>query len=396
MFQSLSVKDVNAVHLVCGNLHQIANLYVNPKLSLDDKDSSKDLESLVQSSRIFEELEFHKGCGDYLLLPAKFDILGEYLGFTGPHIKKLVISKVKVDLNFLKDLKDLRLEHLEYESSEYGNVSLEFLRQLVDLKFLRLDIYNFSHEALNPIWELKNLESFELDGGTHDSDSGLNNLHKLGKMKKLKVDEDICWNILDHLKFGVYQNLKELDASFDGASLETIREMKRITPNLKKLVIQSADSDTINPMVEALENLEEVEIQYYSWELTGKVYPKIKHIYIDCGVNSTFSAAQFIQQFPNLEYLKLNYCRIEVTESFFFELLSGLKHLKTLEMEIMSASLVDPEPILQHFQEHGKNLEGANIVFEFPRSEALKHFAPGDSFRINKTNFSFNASWMWK
>jgi hypothetical protein len=86
VLQNLPVKDVNNVHLVCRNLHQIANLHVNPKLIFKE-DSPKDLESLVQSSRIFEELELPKGFGDHLLLPVKFELLEEYLGFTGPHIK---------------------------------------------------------------------------------------------------------------------------------------------------------------------------------------------------------------------------------------------------------------------------------------------------------------------
>jgi hypothetical protein len=86
ILKNLPVKDVNNVHLVCRNLHQIANLHVNPKLSFKEE-SPKDLESLVQSSRIFEELELPKGYGDHLLLPVKFELLEEYLGFTGPHIK---------------------------------------------------------------------------------------------------------------------------------------------------------------------------------------------------------------------------------------------------------------------------------------------------------------------
>jgi hypothetical protein len=87
------VKDVNNVHLVCRNFHQIANLHVNPKLNFGWS-SPKDLKSLVQSSRIFQELVFSESRDDgYLLDPEKFELI-DYIKFTGPHIKKIAISRV--------------------------------------------------------------------------------------------------------------------------------------------------------------------------------------------------------------------------------------------------------------------------------------------------------------
>ncbi len=53
--ENLPVKDVNNVHLVCRNLHQIANMHVNPILRFY-RNSLQDLESLVKSSRIFEKI----------------------------------------------------------------------------------------------------------------------------------------------------------------------------------------------------------------------------------------------------------------------------------------------------------------------------------------------------
>ncbi len=113
------MEDVNNVHLVCRNLHQIANLHVNPKLCFH-KDSSKGLESLIKSSRIFEELEFSYGSDEYLLSQEKSQILEKYLGFTGPHTKTLKICNLKVDsmilqklLNLLPNLKALELNSIK-------------------------------------------------------------------------------------------------------------------------------------------------------------------------------------------------------------------------------------------------------------------------------------------
>jgi hypothetical protein len=89
------------------------------------ENSPKDLESLVKSSRIFEELELPKGCGDHLLLPAKFEELEKYLGFTGPHIKKLITKDIRVDpgvmqkfLNLLPNLKSLELDRVKVASHQ--------------------------------------------------------------------------------------------------------------------------------------------------------------------------------------------------------------------------------------------------------------------------------------
>jgi hypothetical protein len=97
VLQNLSVKDVNNVHLVCRNLHQIANLHVNPRLCFYWETSRKDLESLVQSLRIFEELKFGRDYDDYSLDSEKFQIIEEFPGFTGSHIKELILTSAKVD-----------------------------------------------------------------------------------------------------------------------------------------------------------------------------------------------------------------------------------------------------------------------------------------------------------
>jgi hypothetical protein len=439
VLQNLPVKDVNSVHLVCRNLHQIANLHVNPKLSFK-KGSPEDLESLVQSSRIFEELEFSKGSSDYLTSFQRFQILEKYLGFTGPHIKKLIISNLEVDLlilqnllTMLPNLKSLELDRVELTSADeesiawdlkptkierirlvcsncmvdlesflkslekcvirelelsiaYSEISMEFLNHKDDLRSLRLYLPNGSKETLNLICGLKNLETMELEGWTTDG-SPLNNLHKLGKLKRLEVPEGFSKNILDHMKFGVFQNLEELDGHFKGASLESVQEMKRITPNLKKIAITSVSSDIVNAVLETLENLETVKIWNQKWEVAEKVYPKIKHL--DVYSDFKFSA----EQFPNLEYLKVGGCSLNVTVPFFIKLLSGLKHLKTLNMSVFCDSEFDREPILECLEEHGKHLEDAKIQFGFSLGQDFA-FAKRAGSPIWITDFSFDGTWI--
>jgi hypothetical protein len=496
VLKNLPVSDVNSLHLVCRNLHQIANLHVNPVVRFI-KDSPKDLESLVQSSRVFEELKFDEGCSYYFLSQEKFEILEEYLGFTGNHVKILTIGPMKVDpqifqkfLNFLPNLdclelsgvksagleevpfkwdlkpskierirmfgctgleglleslencviqevtlhdwpptksellqkfldaqkeslkklvgksckfdflanvKDLRLEHLEYDDDDSFIGFLEFLKRQVDLKFLSLNLSEYSDEAFSTICELKNLETLVLKGDS-ESSNGLNNLHKLGKLKKLCVGGFVSRNILNHLKFGVFNDLEELDACFYAASVESIREMKRITPNLKKLVIPLvSSSDTINALLETLESLESVTI-WDAWDMSGKVCPSIKHLHVKTEEFS-FSAEQMTKKLPNLEDLKINDCFFEATESFFATLLSGLKQLKTLYMIIWSRSKLDPESALQWIQQNGAHLEVVCIIFSFPDPKIDPTYEiekrQGAAFRI-KNKDEINGAWMFE
>jgi hypothetical protein len=89
------------------------------------ENSPKDLESLVQSSRIFEELKYAKESNDYLLTQEKFGMIEEYLNFMGPQIKKLVIRKATVDpkivqklLNLLPNLKVIELDSVKANGGE--------------------------------------------------------------------------------------------------------------------------------------------------------------------------------------------------------------------------------------------------------------------------------------
>ncbi len=278
-------------------------------------------------------------------------------------MKKLTI---KTEFNVPSNLKDLRLKYLAFYHCGRENILLEFLRHQADLKVLKLKLSKakFSGEDLSMICELKQLETFELEGRARDG-SGLNKLYQLEKLKRLTVNSYVCPNILDHLKFGVFSDLEELDARFEDASMESVQEMKRITPNLKKLEIQYASSDTNNALLETLNNLEDVKIGSEYWEISsGKVYPNIKHleVYPTSGFDFGISAAELTQQFPNLEFLEIDCVCLEVKESSFVELLSGLKRLKTLEMrKFISKTKIESEFVLPCFEKYGSHLETVRV-----------------------------------
>jgi hypothetical protein len=317
------------------------------------------------------------------------EAIKKFLKSQEKNLKKLTIGSGFT----LADLRDLRLEYLDLSFRSQRSDILVFLRQHVDLKILKLYVLEYSEEVCNVIWEMKNLESLELTGGPRYN-FGLNQLHKLEKLKRLKADRLANWNILDHMKFGVFQNLEELHAFLQDDSLESSRKISRITPNLKKLAIHSASSDTVNAVLDTLENLESLEIKEAQWEMSGKVHLKIKRLDVGCEFEFTLKTEQFTQQFPNLEYLKINCSSSEVTEPFFFKLLSGLKQLKTLYMKFDNNSLLDPEPVLQWFQRYGNHLEDAKIVFV--SSDFAIEKRPRGAFCINKKDCSFYSSWMQK
>jgi DNA-binding Lrp family transcriptional regulator len=466
VFQNLSVKDVNNLHLVCRNLHQLANLYVNPILRFNSCFSEKSFDSLTESSRLFQELEFLFQF-DHLLCPENIQVHEKYISLAGIHIRRLMISSLTVDpstlqnllnllpnlesleldgvwmtseqsiewnltpnptkieqvkvtscapeiealleslencaikelelehwangepssslqkfmkaqqktlkkltiacdFDLLDDLKDLRLEHLVFHRSVSRQISLGFFRHQVELKFLRLEVRDFSDENFQMIWELRSLETLELSGELREADrSNLNQLHRLEKLKRLKIVHiNVCENILDYMKFGVFQDLEELDAIFVDASVDSVQEMKRIAPNLKKIQIHFAPSDTIDALLETLKNLESVKIVGGTWKKSEKVYLKIEALHIESV--QEIIVEQFATKFPNLVDLTIQFCRIDLTISAFVTLLSELKQLRKLRLDYVRSGLeVDRESVLQCFRDHGTKLEEYFINVSF-------------------------------
>jgi hypothetical protein len=291
--------------------------------------------------------------------------------------------------DFLVTLKDLRLERLEmgyqppdsethgppipdshtdwrrFQVIYTGRVPMEFLKQQVDLRFLKLKDCALEGRDFALICGLEKLEELEITKDSRAGDpSGLDQLHKLQRLKKLEVAWDVSQNILDHLQFGVFEDLEELDACFVDASLESIREMKRITPNLKKLVVQFASAETINAMLETLDNLETLKVRRRAnWSIPAKPHPKIKYIKIDpdCEVTTDYPT-----KFPNLQRLHLRSCPTELTETLLIDLLTGLKRLKELRLiNRKNYMIIDAQTALKCFREFGRGLEilQINTVF---------------------------------
>jgi hypothetical protein len=51
---------------------------------------------------------------------------------------------------------------------------------------------------------MKNLETLELDGEMSNR-RNLNEIHKLQKLKRLKIGSKMSENILEHLRFGIWR-----------------------------------------------------------------------------------------------------------------------------------------------------------------------------------------------
>jgi hypothetical protein len=309
--------------------------------------------------------------------------LQKFLKSQEKNLKTLILRHCSFDL--LDDLKDLHLDHIVYRHHRSQDNALGFLRHQVDLKVLRLDVELFDQD-FNVICELKNLENLELNRRVRDP-SGLGNLHNLKKLKRLKVGSWGARNVLDYLQLRVFNDLEELDANIWGASLESVQEMKRITPNLKKIDTIVDSSDKINALLETLENLESMRIRGRHWEISKKYYPKMKHLEVSLEYYSHFNAKPIPKVFPNLEYLRISSCQVDITEALFIELLSGLKRLKTFKLRIQSEAdlKLNSDSAFQCFQQHGKHLADVQIDLLNSSSSGFRILRkPGSSFCVSK------------
>jgi hypothetical protein len=285
----------------------------NKTLKMDLK--STKLESLqLRGSAIIESLfESLEKCAikelEYVIDEDSSGVLPKLLKVQEKNLKRLAVigdclKSISFDLNLLVGLKDLRLEHFGFTDRNCPNIPLEFLKQQVDLTSTRLYTRTFSKEFFDTIFELKDLEDVELISDVEVRHSGLNNIYKLQKLRRLSVNVEVSRNIVENLQFGVFKNLEELDATFDGASVELIQKMKQFTPNLKKIIIRSDSSDTVDALLDNLENLESMRVVWGPiWNESEKVYPKIKHLEVPR--RAGFFAVRIPEMFPNLvEFIK--------------------------------------------------------------------------------------------
>jgi hypothetical protein len=192
---------------------------------------------------------------------------------------------------------------------------------------------------------MKKLEVLELKvyhTNSHGRDLG--DLYRLENLKKFKFSGNMMYmpdNILNSLRFGVFQNLEDLEGHFFNHDLESIRNMKWITPKLKAIKLKFINSDGINVLLEALENLEHLRINWSGWDFQPKsVYPKIKRIeffHVDFSLNF---AKNLVKIFPNLEFLMIKCDEdVNMTKSMLETLLVELMQLKELKLGVYYAEI---------------------------------------------------------
>ncbi len=228
----------------------------------------------------------------------------------------------------------LKLEHLAIDMA----VAVHPLTHLAlhnNLKSLCLELPNYSDPSFNLIFGLTNLEVLELNSYLTGSQSDrLNDLYRLENLKKLNIYDKDQNNILNNLRFGVHKSLEELDGCFSyNDDLEAIRDMKRITPKLKTIKIKFIDSRPINVLLETLENLEHLQLEYYFCDFPqNSVYPKMKHFELFPLVLIFEKVQKLVKTFPNLQRLIIKDLFINLTKSMLKTLLGELKQLEELKI----------------------------------------------------------------
>jgi hypothetical protein len=216
------------------------------------------------------------------------------------------------------------------------------------------------------IFELKNLESLDLwcDSSLPDSRK-LNDLQKLKNLKFLKVSGCNHGNILNHLRIVIFEDLEELDGQFYNVDLESIEDLNRIAPKLKKLTVSTVSSPTINKLLETLENLEILTVKYLNWELPSFISPKIKQLkYLNESFDSDH-ARLLVQIFPNLDRLIIKDCCSNLTKRFLETVLRGLNRLEELQVGLQYGKVkFDADFVLQCVNKFGKNLKKICVGFQ--------------------------------
>jgi hypothetical protein len=274
------------------------------------------------------------------------------------NIKKLTVVG---SIHLLDGLKEMRLEYLDLICAFSEIYSLEILRQLPDLKVLKLYAIKFIPENSDMIYELKNLEELQLRSVfiSFGMNEGLNRVHQLEKLKRLEVCRDMCFNIFDNLRFGVHNSLEELDANLYGLDQLGALEMNRLVPNLRKLRMSTNSSNIVNWILESMQNLESLTVDNDAcvWKIpNGSIFPKIKHLDVDDKFK--FNARKLAKAFPNLESLKIEYSASKIKKSTLVALLTELKQLEELELSTHTGKVaLTHEFVVQTVQNYGKKLK---------------------------------------
>jgi hypothetical protein len=239
------------------------------------------------------------------------------------------LKKLTISCDFAKmlvDLKDLRLEELELLGSNGADkVPLDLLKQSSDLKSLKLIKCYTSDEIFKKALEIESLECLEVERKNEKYFQGLyegftidrNGLEPELVLKRLGVYVGVSRILLCLFQFDVLHYLEELEVYLmDGdVSLKFVKELNGLVPNLKKIVIHYSLSENINALLDTMKNLESITIINSQWIFNEKVYPKIKHIDTRNVFTRIAIGHLFVNRFPNLETLHINYCFVNLADA---------------------------------------------------------------------------------
>ncbi len=285
-------------------------------------------------------------------------------GFLKQQQKNLKKLRIVGSVDLLSDLEQLQLEELTIDGSNY---SLAFLKKQKKLKSLKL--YESVVTSENSILELKTLEVLTLFDCWYENDGFLDNLFKLVNLKELNFssflgDGEI---ILDRMRFGTFNKLEELSADFQGVSVESIRDLNRFAPNLKKINLYSGSSEVINAMLENLGKLESLQswVDSIEWKLTEEqnfTCPNIKSLhyleYFPCD-----TLEHFTKMFPNVEELQFGYWpeKFDIHETIRI-ILQQMKQLKKLGLsQVVKNVAPETDAILQCLLDNGSKVEDLSL-----------------------------------
>jgi hypothetical protein len=270
-------------------------------------------------------------------------------------------------LNFLKS-QGSGLEKLELEvDQDHFTYDFQDFKEFKNLRSLKLKVRMFNDEIFDAIYELKDLEELELDSNLPSfiMSDGMNKIHKLEKLRGLKLSGNLSMNIMGNLQFGVHNCLEDLDACFWRTDLESIEEIDRIVPNLKTLKMTSDSSETLSALLANIKNLESLTVhnRLTRWgipTIPGPVFPKLKHLKIHDRIY--VNPRKLARTFPNLESLKIEHSTTEIKKSYLVVLLSELKQLKELKLGTHGFRFnFDSNFVIQTIQNYGKNLRKIKI-----------------------------------
>lgn len=362
-----------------GSVSKLPNL---KKLYLKSSTMKSEVLTYCQNSKITE--------GVFECIPE--DILGPFLKAQEMNLKRLTINSMTEKNPYGKifsELKNMRLEYFEYRSSIRVPIEndhfLEFMKQHPNLKYFGLKCVILVDNVLNAIIDsIKTLDTLEIEFTEWRVSSNCSDrIYKLKGPKKISITmpvqllyDTINVNILNGLQFGINQELEELKVPFLMMSKECIKGFPTYLPNLKRLEIELIDTANVDYIFKYFTNLELLKINFEdldrnrcrNYSMKKHVMPNLKHLHIkEVPFSLTTNNARMIaKNFPNLEYLQIEYCR-QLNNKCAEILVKSLKKLKKVKISVVKSKFEQNkfEEFLKTSDTNLKIIEIDNDDYEF-------------------------------